>query len=542
MVLKPDYLIVFFGNRWWDEAFSCNEDTLKDMLLALYDDSAKYSVYQYIETKLKSIIKKRMDFLKFIQEKYNLSVLFLIPEVNLKDWKYSRSVYDIGISGDKAYQWYSLKEKVKHAYEKGCFLTSDRVARQMIQVAPYNPTPYEYLAKINMRYGNEGQAEKYYRQAFDTQVYRFKNITSSLTATKDLIKDIAFEYGIKTLDLQEVFRDYLNGGIPGKDMFLDDRHLSVAGIRAAMGGTALCLRYEEKHQGFYRADAMEGMGVEDDAEGMVLGKAHLLAAIRNQQEGNQPFGILYYHCAEALRLWEDAAKAMIMYIQLITAKVPWFVHKNYTELSKWDFWPVFPQKAQLFGLKSMENELVDAMVHALKTVSIDIKNQVKKYRIDGFGAIDGQMNLLEPYYFDRQSQYFNDISHFLYKNNDCCYYNEIENDSRFFLPADGKCDIMLYLTLKIPDDSLFNNQILIKLNQMAVYTGKVNSRWKDYKVLLPKRLLCHHVINRITIGWPVKRRKEYENNMPDTGCVMQTLDESLPLISGSIMRLEAHII
>ncbi|SCY70919.1 tetratricopeptide repeat protein [Alkaliphilus peptidifermentans] len=543
MILKPDALMIFIGNSWWDYAFEMTDDEIKRITSVKNIDNIDY-MSQFIEGKLKSAIVSQMAFLNAIKEKYDIPIIFIIPEVNLKDWQNEGCFFIGSLNGGKPRSWSALKEKAQIAYNEGDYTLVEEAAEEMLEITTYNPIPYELLAKCKMNQGDIKQAKRYYRMAFNTQIYRFKNIPSSISVVKELILKTALIYGIEVLDLQKVFHRQLLGGIPGKDMFLDSCHLTANGIRVAMNHAALSLLPQIGGIGCKAEDIMEGKIEADEADeadekdrNMILGKAHLLAAIHCQHEG-QPYNLLYYHCIEALRYWPQSTEAMKMYIQLITAKVPWFIHKNYTELSKIDFWPVFPKKSQLYGLNSMEKELINAMVDALRSVNIDMREKVRKYIIDGFGPIDGGTNLLEPYYWGKNPYSYGKIHQGLDTSKDYGYYKEIGTESLFYLVADDKHDIVLDITLRIPEESQMNDEVVIRLNKNPVFRGRVCSQWRDYRIVIPKETIGKAIINYITIKWPLKDKTEWESGIFNR--FHEGSAHIFPPASGNIIRFKAR--
>ncbi|WP_432409049.1 hypothetical protein [Wukongibacter sp. M2B1] len=542
MVLNPDALVIFIGNNLWDHAFEMTEEEIKSLKLCINNIDRFDSLSEFIRNKLKPVVVSVMSFLREIAEQYKIPIMFVIPETNLKDWVNSRCSFISSLNGRKALKWSQLEKKARAAYKKGDVTESEEIAHQMLQISTCNPIPYEIIAKCKVKHENIEQAKKYYRLAFDTQIYRFKNISSSISVVRELILETASTYGIDILDLQQVFDTHLLGEISGKDIFLDSCHMTSEGIRVAMKHAAMRLLSRISRNELRVGCFSEGKIEADEADiNKVLGKAHLLAAVQCQHEGNQPYELLYYHCVEALRYWPESVKEMKMYIELITAKVPWFMHKNYTELSKVDFWPVFPDKSQLFGLKSMENELIDAMVDALKTVDIDIEKSVNNARIVGFGSIDGKINLLEPYY---QQSVYSRINKALDIHKDFGYYNEIKTESVFHIVADDKRDILLEITLRIPETYRELEDVTIKLNDLPVGRVKAGSEWRDYRILISRCNLGKTPINHIGIEWPVmdeielKTENQSRNKYSNSG---DTTQEFLPSY-GNIIRFTARYI
>jgi len=542
MVLKPNALIVFLGNKWWDDAFRMTDNEIRDYISSVNDVEKYNSLSQFIKDRLRLAVTSLMAFLSSIRKQYDIPIMFVIPEVNLKYWENNRCGIISNLNGGKPSKWAELKKSAKAAQKNGNYRMLEEAAREMLEITTCNPIPYEILAKCEIRRGNICKAKVYYRSAFNTQIYGLKNIPSSISVVRELILEAAPKYGIQVLDLQDVFDRHLSGGIPGRDMFLDSYHLTADGIRVAMDHAALKL-LRQIYGNEYRIECLKevNMKADENDRNKVLGKAHLLAAVYCQHEGNQSYNLLYYHCSEALRYWPESAKAMQMYIELITAKVPWFIHRNYTELSKIDFWPVFPDKSQLFGLKSMENELIDAMVEALKTVNIEIKEEVDNARIKGFGPLNGKINLLEPYYHKKLWD-CNRIHEGLNIFKDYGYYNEIDIESIFYLVADGKNNILLEITLRIPEEDEVFQEAVIKLNDIPLTRLKVCGKWRDYRITIPKHALGKAIINEIAIEWPVKDKTKWEiedrlhGKSSDWGDLAQKL---LPF-NGNIIRFEAR--
>lgn len=540
--LKPDAVVVFIGGDWWDNDYqlTCEEAGY------IVDTNGEPQIYDRIleaaERRLRPKIDAFMGFLANMAEQHSIRVVLIIPETNLKDWTNCKNGLASYMSRSNGAVMSEFKRSADTAYANGNIDKAVEILKKILDVNPYNPVVLENIAKYRLEQGQTSEAKRYYRMACDTQIYRNGHISSSTGAMKRWILESASACKLHILDLQQVFDSHLKGGIPGKDLFMDSYHMSAEGICTAMNHVALELLsiITGKHYSQEQLKA-KPMEYEEKDRNMVLGKAHLLAAVHCMQEGNQPYGLLFYHCSEALNYWPESAKAMEMYIELITAKVPWFMHKHYTTLSKMDFWPVFPDRFHLLGIKRMGNELIDAMTDALRAKNIDIKAYVDQLRMKGFGPVDRRVDLLETYY--RKDSYCTDKMQLLLGVcEEYGYYTGTEPISVFFIPADGKSDITLDITLKTPLQAQAN-EVIFMLNGLRLCTHNAYCTWTDCKITIPKAAVSNYVINSIEIEWPVDGLAQYSNigsSVSRGFSHNEKLYEQLMPVYGCISRFEAR--
>ena len=137
-------------------------------------------------------------------------------------------------------------------------------------------------------------------------------------STQKALREASAFPGNAVVDLPEIFGRHLDGGLPGRQLFLDYCHMSAEGINLASAEIAARI-----------LSLVAGMQV---SAGSLLDKAHappaeiegracFLAAAHNAAfyQGNE---IVNYWCCRALRFWPECAQLMARFAEYVDLSRP----------------------------------------------------------------------------------------------------------------------------------------------------------------------------------------------------------------------------
>src|SRR5262249_23041291 len=120
------------------------------------------------------------------------------------------------------------------------------------------------------------------------------------------------KHDCQVVDLPALFKQYLNGDVPGVRLFVDYCHLTSEGMRIAMGAASSCVLRVLKgvEQPWYTlVDDHVAPPAEIEAE------ASFLAAIHSAHR-YQRYEMVHHFCERALKQSAHVAELMLNYIDL----------------------------------------------------------------------------------------------------------------------------------------------------------------------------------------------------------------------------------
>ncbi len=510
LALEPDVMVIFAGNNWVDffkRQGKINEEVLRALTGASSDQERFNGLKQFLHQHYKAMVKDFINALGNLSNTHRLPVVFVIPEFNLLDfsstWLQQVNIWPRGETG----KWLYLKEEIQKAWDNEDLEKVITLSREMIDLNQANPLGYEWLARCKIREELPREAEEYLRAALDTAIYRISDVPCCISVIRETILEEAPRHNITVVNLAEEFKQYQEGKLPGRELFLDYCHLTVEGIQVAMAAiTRRLLQLLADKE----IPLKELKNAAPFPQAEVIARSHFWAAFHNAHRGKQSYDILYHHCLKALDTSENIKNAMFEYAAMATRHTPWTLTKNLEQLVKNGDTQQLPTLIQPDKHYLMDIHLVDAVIDALHAKGIDIKDKVSSARKKEHGFINRQIDLLESYYYLISYE-----SNFRPYDS---YFRAIHAQSDFFLVANTEGDVTLKLTYRIPntDGTLPRKEkVVMEINRSITLEIPANDQWTNISLQVPSHVLKDG-INNITLRWPpqVKSAPHPGNRQP----------------------------
>ena len=507
--LQPDLVIFFAGNNWREDLLIsiANDQEKQETIKALTDDvKGIATVKPQVEAYFKEIVSDFITEVGGVAQKNEFKVLFAIPEFNLLDCRSTpkeRVISELPVEQLSA--WIQAKEYAEQNIKAKTFSEAELYAQKMIDIDPSHPYGFELLADCKIHSGDYEAARYYFETARDTALFcRTNSKPRVFKVIQNTINDEAPAQNITVVDLPEVFKNHLNGKVPGRDMFLDYCHLSVEGIQVAMESiyTQVLGIFNDT-----RTAHKEVTSIRPSKEVLALG--HLFAAIHNAHWG-QSYEILLHHCTEALANHKEIAKTMVYYCDMISRNASNHVCKSLEKIlednNKLDRYvhALIPGK----DMKNMELELVDAMTTVLQANGVNIKEYLTNLRIEEHGIKNGTVDLLQPYYHA--------TSYDEYQGTKTAFLQARDVTSEFFVVAESSNKAQLKISLRTPGmESGMIQSATISVNNTELRVVDVANNWNTYELEISNDYLKDGV-NVIKVLWPVVEN-HYQAQPNDNG-------------------------
>ncbi len=528
LALEPDLVLFLAGNNWGGDLISLvgEEKEQYEKLEAAAKVGGVGNTKQILENRFAEMVRSFLTEVGDTARQHQFSVIFTIPEFNLLDCRSTpgeRFVSKLPVEDMEA--WIDARVKTEEYAAKGNFEQCEEHARKMVELDPSHPIGFEFRADNFIKQYKFDEARQCLEMARDTALFcRTNSKPRIFHVIQKTIAEEAPKHDIEVVNLKEVFKTFLNGQIPGRDLFLDYCHFTALGIQVGMDPV---YRKVLAAFGDQSNDSLQAKDIKADRDVMALG--HLFAAIHNAHWG-QSFNILYHHCREALSHSKDMAKTMVYYCDMISRKTSNNLCKSLEKIiegnSKLDRYihALIPPR----DMKNMELELVEAMSNALKSFGIDLSEYIKKLRITEYGVVNRKVDLLKRFY--HASSYDE------YLGSKTAFFQARDIYSNFFIVAQTDHEIHLDFTLRLVDipqgknakvSVFFNNHLLTELS--------ASSQWDNYSIAIPAKYVQDDV-NHLTIEWPmVSTEPQAEATQGETGSILDAVYQ----VFGEIISLSA---
>ncbi|MDN5217512.1 hypothetical protein QQ020_35900 [Fulvivirgaceae bacterium BMA12] len=499
--LEPDLIVFLAGNNWRDalsNAIAGNVTNYRKVA----DIIASGLGIQATRNIMEDLFSKIVDsFLKSVgkeAKKHDVPVVFAIPEFNLLDFKSTPSEkYISKLPGDGTREWVKTKDAAEKAIDAEDLNEGESHAAKLINLDPSHPSGYELMAICKLKKQRYDEARNCLELARDTALYhRSDSKPRIFRSIRETILKHAHLYNIYVVDLPEVFKEYLGGKIPGRDLFLDYCHFTVEGIQVAVGAIAnsiLRILTGKEIDTLSKVKTIK-------PESRVIAMGYLFGAVHNAHWG-QSYDILYYQCLQALKLSRETAKVMYFYCDISSRSAPNKICKSFEQLmearAKMDryFHALLPPRDG----KMLEVDLVNAMVAALKTIGFNLSEYILQLRVKEHGVMHQPINLLKSFY--------SATSYDEYQGTKPAFFCARTEKSEFFLVSMEGQSVLLHMTLRLPNLGNSSDIVLVSVNGSQVGSLEVGSEWSDHFVTIPGEI-CVNGINKIIIHWPLSHPSE----------------------------------
>ncbi|WP_343691150.1 hypothetical protein [Chitinophaga sp.] len=495
VALEPDAVIIFAGNNW---VFQLHEQEYDyHQLLNICKEKGLQGMKSFMEEEMKKIVLSALGEIKQAFTDRQVPVLFIIPEFNLLDWK-SNELERIlpALPGNQGLEWLSAREEAEKTLLEEDLEGLGAAAQKMIHADPSNPYGLELLADYYIGTGNLEEARRCLEIARDAILFNrsSKSMPRRLKVIRDTILDAAVEHGIRTLDMEDIFKTGYGSLLPGRQLFLDNCHLTIDGVK-------LIARYTS-------ASIVEILtGEKCDVETLVvstlapddeiIAHAHFGAAIYNAHYG-QSREIIEYHCKRAYIFSPEISNIMRKYIDFATRMASTLLCRSFEELI------VEEDLKQYMGgytlrhprnTKLMDIPLIDAISNTLRAGGIDIDQEVNVLRLKEHAIQDRPVDLLASYYCQRSYHNF-------FVKNKPFFFEARQKESSFYFVSNAEQDLtfdFVYRSVATKGSS----EVKVMLNdQETPVAGLTPSRdWEPVRFVVEKERL-QKGLNELKIIWP----------------------------------------
>lgn len=499
--LEPDIAIIFAGNNWGFSQPTFTDVTEIDKAIGTEGMAGVKRVCdEYIERTVRTMATE-------IAAEYKDSgvpLIWMVPEFNLADWRepFTNAPY---LPDDRNREWIETLKEARQALSNEDIVRAEKLAQRVVELDQGTCSAgYYILAECRQRVNDSDGARKYLELARDAQSWDFSVsfIPKPYAIAQRVLREELPKHDCQVVDLPSVFKEYLNGEVPGVRLFVDYCHLTSEGMRVAMGATASCvLRTLKGVEQPWSTLVSEHVAPPATIEA----EASFLAAIHSAHF-YQGYEMVYHFCARALRYSSHIAEIMLNYIEFqVLNKAPLRMSVAEQEIFRLGSPLIHRYLFQKYNEKWLDKVLLTAMADALEQAGIPGRELQERLYREEHSARVGEVNLLEPFYCQSadQPQEFEALRWpQLRVNSDPHYFRAYWPESKFVFIGEAGFAVNLSLTCRLPKLSLDKGTISIVCNgkpQVEIAIGKQWSSW-DITILGD---VVRDGINEIEAHWPI---------------------------------------
>jgi hypothetical protein len=501
--LDPDAVIIFSGNNWQLPYPPSSTDM--PVIDTLLREEGIPGFKRYAERRVAEEAREVVRVISSHYEAEGVPLIWMVPEFNLGDWR-DPLTNAPHLRDDLNREWLALWEQARRAQRDGDYQAAGEAAQKMTQLDQGVAVAGLYvLAENSGRAGDLEAARRYLELARDAVIWDTSRSISPrpLGVTQQALREEVGRTKGELVDLPQVFKEYLKGGIPGRRMFLDYCHLTAEAIQVSVAAAASrVLRLFKGAELPWRMliDERVAPGREVEAE------AAFLAAIHNAHWW-QPSDLVHHYCMRAAQSSPSIAQVMTRYIDLQTRRAPMLMCKSAEQIAGMGS-PLLQHYLLRYNNQQLDQHLLDGVVLALKKLGIDAAERLEQLRREEHSVAVRDTNLLDYYYcsagLQPQEVTWALPRHDVFvKGRQRHYYKAYSPESRFVFVGEAGLPLSLSLTCRIRNLEDSDGTIAVELNgRERREIAEVSRDWQTWEISVGGEV-TRDGLNEVVVYWPV---------------------------------------
>ncbi|HEX8556619.1 MAG TPA: hypothetical protein VF668_00880 [Pyrinomonadaceae bacterium] len=523
LLLEPDAAIIFAGNNWSVRYYGPHPYE-RAALDAQIRRQGVPGLKRGFEERLAEQARSGVKEIASLYQAEGTPLVWMVPEFNLGDWRDPVAIAPhLSRGGNR--EWLALWDGARDALRDGDFETAADLAKQMVQLdGGTTATGLYILAECSQQLGDPVAGRRYLELARDATIWDCSRAISPrpYTVTQEVLREEAVRSRNEVVDVPEVFKEYLDGGIPDRRLFLDYCHLTSEGIRvAAAAAASRVLRLLEGVDIHWRELVDRSVAPPPEVEA----EASFLAAVHNAHWA-QPFDVVRHYCLRAVELSPSVAQIMVRFLDLQTRSAPLMMCRSAEEIAMWGS-ELMQHYLLHHNRQQLDKTLLDAVVGALEGAGINAGGQLAQLRREEHSVASRDVNLLDYYYVSsaRQAQEETWLIPQLQKLNEAKnYYTAYLRESRFFFVGDANRPVRLRLTCRLPESESDEGAISIEVNGGRVGDAVIGRQWSAWEIEVAGGEV-RDGLNEVVIRWPTPA---FPGDKLFESLIERVTDKSLP--------------
>ncbi|HXQ71136.1 MAG TPA: hypothetical protein VN844_11640 [Pyrinomonadaceae bacterium] len=498
--LEPDIVIFFAGNNWGVPNPNFSDIVRIDKALATEGMAGVKRISdEYIERTSTLVVR---DITAAFTEK-GIPVVWMIPEFNLGDWRepHINAPY---LSGDKNREWITVYQKAENALSNGDAETAEKLARQLIEIDGGLVAAGYYILADCARLAHDVESERaYLESARDSNSWdsSMLYIPRPYSITQEVMRRESANFGYQVVDCPALFKQYLNGEIADRRLFVDYCHLTTEGMQVAMGAAASCVLKSLKGidvPWYALVNDQMAPSLETEAE------ANFLAAVHSAHRW-QPYDVIRHFCKRAVEFSPHIVEVFLSYIDLQTRNtVPIHMSESEEKILRAGS-PLLHHYLFRNNDKRLDKTLLGAIADVLDEIGVPAKEHLDRVRREEHSVKDQEIDLLNYFYLSsaHQPQELEGTRWSSIRlDSDVRFYRAFWPYSKFIFVGEAGLPVKLNLVCRLPKPGPREEKVSLDLNGQLQVEMTLTTEWSAWDISLPGEAVLDG-LNEIIVHWPI---------------------------------------
>lgn len=500
IALEPDAVVMFCGNNWRC-SFPVRPVDMPYLSSAIRERGIP-GCKEYAESSLRSQAERVIHDVATLYAAKGIPLLWIIPEFNLGDWRDPvANAPHLANGGNR--EWLAHWRTARTSLSAGNYDAAAEAARQMINIDQgVSAAGFYVLAECSRERGDLDAARHSLEMARDACIWDTSILYSprSFSLTQKTQRELAVDYTNDVVDSPALFKEYLNGGIPDRRLFIDYCHLTTEGIQVTMAAAASSLmRSLNGPEVPWRELLVNAPAPSKEVES----EAHFLAAVHNAHWW-QGRDLVQYYSSQAVYHSQHIVPVLKSYLDFQTRRTPLLMCTSAEKVVEFGS-PQIQHYLFRYNNQQLDELLLGTIVQALKDVDSEAKQQLDQLRIQEHSVASFETNLLD-YYYNSSAHQPHEVGWVTPLLSTIValerhYYRAFSQESKFIFVAGKDCPVALDLVCRIPYPEHKEEEIAVRFNGEHITKLSGSSEWGRYQIIVPAKMVKEG-LNEIAVIWP----------------------------------------
>ncbi|NHB95073.1 hypothetical protein [Photorhabdus stackebrandtii] len=513
--LQPDYVVILAGNNWFsDVLFEHNAplERRKNYANVLANSGPNGIAVEYRE-KLEKNAEILINRIEAISRESSAEFIFALPASNYADWERKTPLHWLG--NGKTAEWYELYRNASQAIMSGQHVEALELGLNMIDIDGGTSATSNRIVANSLVALNRAEEAKPYLDA-ECSYSLMYDLVTSFPGTPSFVKEriIQQSVGIKIIDLEYYFSQYLGTSVLDDSLFVDYCHMTPEGFKVAVAPIAEWLMNYGKDKPDANWEVMVRKTIELDASSYDLAVSYFYTALYNSHI-NRPLNEVAER-ERVVKLFEKAVQysaeildVMELYVKARSCEkgAGFSLSRAGQKLLELVNSPLdFPVAQSSPGADA---QTIDAICEVFNKYGRNGKALKEFYQKSYIDQLRYGVDLTEPQYIERVSAVIRvSADPEVNTRRSIPYFKSWWPTSSFTLITCGNYDLNMEITSRVKT-YIKKSKVRISINGELLAEMEPSSVWSHHKLIIPSSL-TKPGFNIITLEWPKLAQDEEE--------------------------------